>query len=73
MQECVRETDSGKKDFLLSVSEQIMAQGLVIVTFESPGSIQIAQIHIVRGRGMRGEVWGEWRVKGHAPSLGGQG
>lgn len=71
MQECVRETDSGKKDFLLSVSEQIMAQGLVIVTFESPGSIQIAQIHVVRGRGVRGR--GVWRVKGHAPSLGGQG
>lgn len=55
MQECVRETDSGKKDFLLSVSEHIMAQGFVIVIFENPGSIQIAPIHIVGGGGVGGE------------------
>lgn len=44
MQECFRETDSGKKDFHSSVSEQMFAKGLVIITCTSSRGVQIALI-----------------------------
>lgn len=47
MQECIRETDTGRKDFHLSLSEPVMAKGLVIITFESPASLQILLIQII--------------------------
>lgn len=49
MQECIGETDPGKEDVHLPLSEQILAKALVIVTFESPGHIQIPLIQIIWG------------------------
>lgn len=38
------------------VSEQILAKGLVAVTFESPGNIQVSLIQTVQGREGRGHT-----------------
>lgn len=50
------------------ISEQILAKGLVAVTFESPGNIQVSLIQTVQGREGRGTLswrsrlvcWGWW-------------
>lgn len=48
MQECIRESDPSKKNFHLSLSEQIMAKGLVIIICGSPGNIQMPLLQIIQ-------------------------